>query len=80
MGSIILSIGPWQIILTLIILLVFILLPIIALIEVLRNEFTGSNKLIWVLVILLFPLFGAILYFAIGRGQIVDRKKLPSGD
>ena len=80
MGSIILSIGPWQIILTLIILLVFILLPIIALIEVLRNEFTGSNKLIWVLVILLFPLFGAILYFAIGRGQIVDRKKLPPGD
>lgn len=78
--NIALAIGPWQVILIMITSLILILLPIIALIEVLRNEFIGFNKLIWVLVILLFPLFGAILYFAIGRGQIVDRKKLPSGD
>lgn len=78
--NIFLAIGPWQVLLIMITSIVLILLPIIALIEVLRNEFTGFNKLIWVLVILLFPLFGAILYFAMGRSQIIDRKKLPPGE
>jgi hypothetical protein len=75
--NIILSFGTWQIILILFSLLLFVLLPIIGLIDVLKNEFTGSNKLIWVLVILLFPFFGVILYFAMGRSQIIDQKKLP---
>lgn len=46
-----------------------VLLPILALIEVLTHEFTGNNKLIWVLVILFFPLLGAILYYYLGRQQ-----------
>ena len=75
-----LAIGPWQVLLIMITSIILILLPIIALIEILRNEFTGSNKLIWVLVILLFPPFGVILYFLIGRSQIIDRKKLPPGE
>ncbi len=61
-------IGPWQIILILIIFITSIL-PIIALIDIIRNEFTGSNKLIWVLVVLFFPLFGALLYFFLGKKQ-----------
>jgi hypothetical protein len=62
------TIGPWQ---TTVIFLVLIslLLPLIALIDILRNEFTGSNKLIWVLVVLLFPFLGPILYFIIGTNQ-----------
>ena len=78
--NIFLAIGPWQVLLIMITSIILILLPIIALIEILRNEFTGSNKLIWVLVILLFPPFGVILYFLIGRSQIIDRKKLPPGE
>lgn len=59
----------------LVILLFFaVLLPILALIEVFTNELRGNNKLIWVLVILFFPLLGAILYFFLGRQQrIVGR-------
>ena len=60
--------GIGMIIMMLIVLLIF-LLPLIALIDILRNEFTHSNKLIWVLVVLLFPFFGAILYFIIGPKQ-----------
>jgi len=60
--------GPWQIILILII-LVGLLLPLFALIDILRNEFTGSNKLIWVMIVLLLPFFGSILYFVIGTQQ-----------
>ena len=47
--------------------LIFLGLALIALLDVLRNEFTGNNKLIWVLVILFLQPIGAILYFIIGR-------------
>jgi hypothetical protein len=62
-------IGPQEIIIVLLIIPFFLILPIIALVDILRNEFTGNNKIIWVLVILLSWLIGAILYFFIGRNQ-----------
>lgn len=42
---------------------------LIALIDILRNKFEGSNQLIWVLIILVLPLLGPILYFIIGTKQ-----------
>jgi len=65
-------IGVWQLIIILFVLLAF-LLPLIALIDILRNEFTNSNKLIWVLVVLLFPYLGALLYFVIGTNQKIRK-------
>lgn len=62
-------IGPQEIIIVLLVIPVFLIIPIIALVDILKNEFTGNNKLIWVLVILLSWLIGAILYFFIGRNQ-----------
>jgi hypothetical protein len=61
-------VGIWQ---TIIILLAFsgIILTILALIDILKSEFKGNNKIVWVLVVLFFNLFGAILYFTIGRNQ-----------
>ena len=59
-------IGPWQVL----IILFGLLLPIIALIDILRNKFKGSNdKLIWILVVLFLNVFGSVLYFLIGRSQ-----------
>jgi hypothetical protein len=60
----------------LLIILLFFLVPgilwIIALIDVLKSEFRDSiNKLIWVLVIIFFPIVGAIIYFVVGRSQKV---------
>ncbi|WP_299157066.1 PLDc N-terminal domain-containing protein [uncultured Christiangramia sp.] len=60
-----LVIGAPQIIL---ILSVF-LTPLIAIVDIVRNEFTGNNKLIWILVVFFFNFFGVILYFLIGRKQ-----------
>jgi len=46
------------------------ILPIWALIDIIRSQFNEpNNKLIWVLVVLLLPFVGSILYLAIGRGQ-----------
>ncbi len=46
-----------------------------AFIDILRSDFRGgSDKIVWLLVVVFLPLFGAILYFAIGRKQRVDNR------
>ncbi len=55
--------------LVLIFLIPFVLF-IWALVDILKSEFQDeNNKIIWVVVVLLLPLLGAILYFFIGRKQ-----------
>ncbi len=41
-----------------------------ALVDIVRSEFkTPENKIIWVIVTLLLPIIGALLYLLIGRSQ-----------
>lgn len=54
----------WQIIMIL-----AIILPIIALIDILRNDFKDNNKLIWILVVLFTSLLGVLLYYRFGTKQ-----------
>jgi 4-amino-4-deoxy-L-arabinose transferase-like glycosyltransferase len=65
------GVGEWLIILLMLIIVgVTLLFPAIALFDILRNQFKNqSDKIIWVLVVLLLPVFGSILYYAIGRNQ-----------
>jgi len=46
---------------------------IIALIDILRSEFRGNDKVVWVLVVIFFPFLGSILYFIIGRSGKIRR-------
>jgi len=69
MMTYLLVIGPWQIILILMIVLLGVLLTIFALVDVLKKEFSGQNKIVWLLVVLFTNIFGAILYILIGRNQ-----------
>ena len=62
-------IGPTELILVLVILVFALLLPLLALVDILKSKFEDNNKLIWVLVVILLPLLGTILYFIIGRNQ-----------
>ncbi|MFN2458210.1 MAG: PLDc N-terminal domain-containing protein [Chitinophagaceae bacterium] len=49
------------------------LIWVYALVDVLRSRFAGRNeKLIWVLVVLLFSTLGAIVYLFIGRKHKVN--------
>ncbi len=34
-----------------------------------RKKFAGSSLLLWVLVIIIFPILGALVYFVIGRKE-----------
>ncbi len=47
---------------------------IIALIDILKSEFTGNNKIVWLLVILLIPIVGPIIYFIVGKNQKIKKQ------
>ena len=62
------GLGGWEILLVLIVPVLWIW----ALISCLKSDFKDTTiKLIWVLLIILLPVLGAILYFAIGKSQRV---------
>lgn len=52
-----------------------LLLPLIALIDILRSEFKGNDKIVWILVVLLANLVGTLIYFMIGRNQKIKNKQ-----
>jgi len=43
--------------------LIGFLIPIIAIIDILRRDLLGINKLFWILIVLFFPILGAVIYF-----------------
>jgi hypothetical protein len=45
------------------------ILYVYILIDILKHEFTGYNKIIWILLLFCFPVLGAILYLIFGRSQ-----------
>jgi len=51
-----------------------ILLPIIAIIDILRSKFSGNDNLLMLLIALFIP-FGAIIYFI-----IAPSKKIPNSN
>lgn len=66
------GLGGQEVIFILLVLGILFLLPLIALVDVIRSDFRGSNdKLIWVIVILFLNIIGALLYLVIGRNQRV---------
>ncbi len=47
--------------------IVIVILPLIALIDLLRNHFANNDKLVWTIIVIFLPLIGTMLYFTIGR-------------
>ncbi len=58
-----------MILIPLLFILIQLVFSIIALVDILKNDFKDNNKIIWVIVILVMWLIGAILYYFIGRKQ-----------
>lgn len=58
------NLAGWHLLIVLILLIPFIL----AVVSIARSRTaSGVEKAVWVLIVLLFPLIGAILWFVIGR-------------
>lgn len=66
-------IGPQELIIILFIGLFLFLLPLLAIVDILRSRFEGNLQLIWVIVVVFFNILGSILYFIIGRNQKIQR-------
>ena len=62
--------------LTEIIVLFVLFVPIwlIAFVDILRNNFKGNDKLVWLIAVIFVPFFGPICYFLIGRKQKIGSK------
>ncbi len=52
--------------------LILSILTVLSLIDILKNEFHGNNKIIWILIVIVFPVLGSILYYFIGRKQRIN--------
>jgi len=61
------------ILITLFVILFIFLLPLLALISALMNDFPGNEKILWVLIILFLPFLGSVLYFLIGRNKRISK-------
>ncbi|MBA4390098.1 MAG: hypothetical protein C0399_04085 [Syntrophus sp. (in: bacteria)] len=54
--------------------LIVVFIPwLIALIDILKSDFKGNNKIVWLLAVILIPFIGTIAYFVIGRRQKTER-------
>lgn len=49
--------------------IVVLIADIWAIIEIIQSGKSTGNKLLWILLILFFPIVGVILYFLLGRGR-----------
>jgi len=59
--------------LAVLIFLLLIFLPfVMAFIDILRSDFSGNNKIVWLLAVIFVPLIGAVAYLIIGRKQKIN--------
>ena len=49
---------------------VVLILDIIAIVDVLKSAMDTGKKVLWVLLILILPLIGMVLYFLLGKKKI----------
>lgn len=49
-------------------------------VDIIRSEFFGNNKVIWLLIVIFVPVLGVILYYLIGRGQKLSSSPSISND
>ncbi len=65
MTTLFIALGIFEIL----IFVLFLLLPILALLDILKSKFNGYDKLIWVIIVVFANIIGAILYYFIGKKQ-----------
>ncbi len=64
------GIGIWELIVVLIVICILTVpFSIVAIIDILRSNFRGNDKIIWLLVVIFLSIPGIILYRVIGKKQ-----------
>ncbi|MGI9031557.1 MAG: PLDc N-terminal domain-containing protein [Ilumatobacteraceae bacterium] len=66
--------GTGAAVLLAVIVIALVVLFIAALVSIVRtSRLSGGGKLLWVVIVFVFPLIGSIVWFAFGRGMNLDR-------
>ncbi len=47
--------------------LIILVLDIIAIVQIVKSSKTTGNKILWLLLVILLPIIGLVLYFLIGN-------------
>jgi hypothetical protein len=66
--------GFIEIILMLVILCIVVLLPLIALIDILKSKFQGNDAILMALIVIFVPLFGPIIYFVLAPSKKIKNQ------
>lgn len=65
-------IGPQELVVILVVAVFVIVIPLWALVDIVRSKFEGNMQLIWVIIVVFLSFLGAILYFAMGKNQKIQ--------
>lgn len=61
--------GILQVTLIVLGIVLYLVLPAIAVIDIAKGKFEDINKIVWILIVLLLPIMGPIIYLIVGRRQ-----------
>lgn len=61
--------SSWPLLLILILGLLLLLLPVLALVDIVRKGVVGPSRVLWIIIILFVPILGSILYFLMRPGN-----------
>lgn len=65
--------GLSELIMVLFVAIPFLLLPVMAIVDIMKSKFEGNLQLTWILIVFFFNVIGSILYFIIGRNQKIQQ-------
>jgi hypothetical protein len=65
--------GVTEILLILFVMGCCILLPLLALIDIIRSKFEGNDAILMVLIVIFVPVIGPILYFILGPSRKITK-------
>jgi len=67
-------IGLTELILIFFVLVCFMLLPVLAIIDIFRSKYEGNDNIMFVLVVIFVPVIGPILYFILGPARKIKKE------
>jgi hypothetical protein len=68
------NIGLTELILVFFVLGCFMVLPVLALIDIFRSKFEGNDNIMFVLVVIFVPVIGPNLYFILGPARKIKKE------
>jgi uncharacterized BrkB/YihY/UPF0761 family membrane protein len=69
------TLGPFEVFILGLSIAIPLVLLTVALVDIFKNDFKGTEKLIWAGVVILVPYLGFVLYFFIGTNRKIDKNQ-----